>query len=124
MFVGRRAESWHRSLGVTSNSEYTNLFPFFMKPTTRLLQHTARITLFTRKNCGLCDVAKSVLNNVAKTRSFEYDEIDVMAPGEREWRNAYEFDVPVVGNTTYLYRHSRAHTAVIVTCPAHIPHLC
>ena len=71
-----------------------------MKPTVRLLQHTARITLFTRKNCGLCDVAKSVLNNVAKTRSFEYNEIDVMAPGESEWKNAYEFDVPVVSSAT------------------------
>lgn len=84
-------------LNWTLISEHGSSSSSLMKPTARLLQHTARITLFTRKNCGLCDVAKSVLNNVAKTRSFEYDEIDVMAPGEREWRNAYEFDVPVVG---------------------------
>ncbi len=94
-----------------------------MKLTARLLQHTARITLFTRKNCGLCDVAKSVLNNVGKTRSFEYNEIDVMAPGEKEWRNAYEFDVPVVGTATGSYRHSRAKTAFTGTRPAHLPHL-
>lgn len=94
-----------------------------MKPTARLLQHTARITLFTRKNCGLCDVAKSVLNNVAKTRSFEYDEIDVMAPGKREWKDAYEFDVPVVGGATWSYRHSKADTAGTDTRPAHLPHL-
>ena len=94
-----------------------------MKPTVRLLQHTARITLFTRKNCGLCDVAKSVLNNVAKTRSFEYDEIDVMAPGEREWKNAYEFDVPVVGDASDPYMHSRANAAVAGTRPADFPHL-
>ena len=95
-----------------------------MKPTARLLQHTARITLFTRKNCGLCDVAKSVLNNVGKTRSFEYDEIDVMAPGEGEWKNAYEFDVPVVGTAKCSYSHSKAKTAVTDTRPTHLPHLC
>ena len=94
-----------------------------MRSTVRLLQHTARITFFTRKNCGLCDVAKSVLNNVSKTRSFEYNEIDVMAPEEREWKNAYEFDVPVVGNATGSYTHSRANIAVTGTRPTHLPHL-
>ena len=94
-----------------------------MKPTVRLLQHTARITLFTRKNCGLCDVAKSVLDNVAKTRSFEYDVIDVMAPGEREWKNAYEFDVPVVEISGDPYMHSRANTAVTGTRPTDFPYL-
>ena len=68
-----------------------------MRPTARLLQHTARITLFTRQDCGLCDTAKSVLNSLGKKRSFEYNEIDVMAPEQEQWKNAYEFDVPVVG---------------------------
>ncbi|KAK0509637.1 hypothetical protein JMJ35_008031 [Cladonia borealis] len=82
-----------------------------MKSTARLLQHTARITLFTRKNCGLCDVAKSVLNNVGKTRSFEYNEIDVMAPGEGEWKNAYEFDVPVVHVQRIFHTYSKPDIA-------------
>ena len=38
-----------------------------------------------------------MLNNLGKRRSFEYNEIDVMAPEQQEWKNAYEFDVPVVG---------------------------
>ena len=71
-----------------------------MRPTARLLQHTARITLFTRQDCGLCDTAKSVLNSLGKKRSFEYNEIDVMAPEQKQWKNAYEFDVPVVGIAT------------------------
>ena len=71
-----------------------------MRPTARLLQHTARITLFTRQDCGLCDTAKSVLNSLGKKRSFEYNEIDVMAPEQEQWKNAYEFDVPVVGIVT------------------------
>ena len=67
-----------------------------MKSTARLLQHTARVTLFTRQNCGLCDTAKLVLKSLGQKRSFEYNEIDVMAPGQQQWKNAYEFDVPVV----------------------------
>ena len=64
-----------------------------------------------------------MLNNVGKTRSFEYSEIDVMAPGEEEWKNAYEFDVPVVGTATDLHRHSKAKITIIGTRPAHLPHL-
>ena len=109
---------------VLGRDSVSKVFPFLMKSTARLLQHTARITLFTRKNCGLCDVAKSVLNSVGKTRSFEYDEIDVMAPGEGEWKNAYEFDVPVVGTAKRSYSHSKAKTAVTDTRPTHLPHLC
>lgn len=77
-----------------------------MRPTARLLQHTARVTLFTRKNCGLCDTAKSVLHSLGKKRSFEYNEIDVMAPEQEQWKNAYEFDVPVVGiHSSFEFRY-------------------
>ncbi len=67
-----------------------------MRPTSHFLQHTARITLFTRSNCGLCETAKSVLGNLGKKRSFEYNEVDVMATGQNQWKDLYEFDTPVV----------------------------
>ncbi|KAL9099239.1 MAG: hypothetical protein Q9163_005230, partial [Psora crenata] len=54
------------------------------------------ITLFTRRNCSLCDTARSTLREVGKTRSFEYCEIDVMSTGQERWKDAYEFDAPVV----------------------------
>ena len=41
-----------------------------------------------------------MLNSLGKKRSFEYNEIDVMAPEQEQWKNAYEFDVPVVGIVT------------------------
>ena len=72
-----------------------------MRPTTQLLQHTARITLFTRANCSLCATAKSVIGHVGKTRSFDYQEIDVMAPDQQLWR-IYEYDTPVVRKVTVL----------------------
>ncbi|KAI4122419.1 MAG: hypothetical protein LQ347_006504 [Umbilicaria vellea] len=66
-----------------------------MRPSPTLLQHTARITLFTRANCSLCETAKTVLSNVKKGREFEYNEINVMEPGQRQWKDLYEFDTPV-----------------------------
>ncbi|MCJ1392035.1 hypothetical protein MMC18_004902 [Xylographa bjoerkii] len=67
-----------------------------MRPTVSLRQHSARLILFTRANCSLCSSAKAVLANVEKRRSFEYNEVDVMAKGQKEWKDMYEFDVPVV----------------------------
>lgn len=69
-----------------------------MPPTSQLLQHTARITLFTRSNCGLCETAKSVLEGLGKKRRFEYNEIDVMTSNATQWKELYEFDTPVVRN--------------------------
>lgn len=67
-----------------------------MRQTAQLLQHTARLTLFTRPNCSLCDSAKTVLQIVAKKRSFDFNEIDIMLPGQNEYKDLYEFDTPVV----------------------------
>ena len=67
-----------------------------MRPTTALLQHSARVTLFTRSNCSLCDTAKSTINQLAARRSFDLAQIDVMAPDQALWKDLYEFDTPVV----------------------------
>jgi hypothetical protein len=31
-----------------------------------------------------------------KRRSFEYIETDIMEPGNKSWKDVYEFDVPVL----------------------------
>jgi len=67
-----------------------------MFPSVRLLQHACRITLFTRANCQLCVNAKQTLSNVWDVRPFEYEELDVMTPEGKIWRDLYEFDTPVV----------------------------
>ena len=74
-----------------------------MRPTSRLMQHGARITLFTRVNCSLCGNAKSVLSNLEKKRSFEYNQIDVMASDQMHWKDLYEFDTPVVTCVIFCY---------------------
>lgn len=64
------------------------------RATSRLLD--CRITFFTRSPCGLCDSAKAVVQNVNKTRPLQYQEVNVMEPGQERWKDVYEFDTPVV----------------------------
>jgi glutaredoxin len=63
---------------------------------TRALLSPARLTLFTRAGCGLCDTAKNTVLQLQKRRSFEYVEADIMEPGNKSWKDVYEFDVPVL----------------------------
>lgn len=67
-----------------------------MLPTKPLLQFSARVTLFTRQNCSLCETAKAVVNLTTRQRPFDYREIDVMSAGQEPWKALYEFDTPVV----------------------------
>ena len=83
-------------------SECTITQTLQMRPTIALLQHSARLTLFTRTNCSLCSSAKALLANLEQRRSFEYHEVNVMAEGQQEWKDMYEFDVPVVGCGSYI----------------------
>ncbi|KAF2722791.1 hypothetical protein K431DRAFT_211313, partial [Polychaeton citri CBS 116435] len=67
-----------------------------MRPTGALLRYCVRLTLFTRDNCSLCDDAWHNLSKVWDRRPFEFDKIDVMAAGNKKWKELYEFDTPVV----------------------------
>ncbi|KAF9740899.1 hypothetical protein PMIN06_011174 [Paraphaeosphaeria minitans] len=64
------------------------------RASSRLLQ--SRITFFTRSPCSLCNTAKTAVQNVRKERNFDYEEINVMEPGQERWRDVYEFDTPVI----------------------------
>ncbi|PSR92402.1 hypothetical protein BD289DRAFT_364577 [Coniella lustricola] len=66
-----------------------------MRVSNRLLQQ-CRITLFTRKHCGLCISARSVLSDVWDIRPFEFKEVDIVKPESQEWKDLYDFDVPVI----------------------------
>lgn len=68
-----------------------------MPPSVRLLQHTVRVTLFTRENCSICEKGKKVIQEISKRRTFDYRQVDVMASDQQQWKPLYEFDTPVVG---------------------------
>ncbi|KAJ5279746.1 hypothetical protein N7478_005118 [Penicillium angulare] len=63
---------------------------------TRSLLSQARLTLFTRASCGLCDTAKHTVIKLQKRRPFEYVEKDIMDPVNVSWKEVYDYDVPVL----------------------------
>lgn len=67
-----------------------------MFPTPALLSRGVRLTFFTRVNCSLCDTAKHNVNQLLKRKPLPYSEIDVMATGNKMWKDVYEFDTPVL----------------------------
>lgn len=95
-----------------------------MRPTLNLHMHSARITLFTRANCSLCSTAKSVISSLGKRRSFEYNEVDVMAAGQQQWKDLYEFDTPVVRHGVIAnWLGAMLMGGAIGTRPEDIPHI-
>lgn len=90
-----------------------------MFATRALRQYTAQLTLFTRANCGLCDVAKERLAEVLKQRTVDYAEIDIMAPDQKKWRDCYDFDVPVLHVERVFHTYSKPN---LVTSPTKLMH--
>ncbi len=81
------------------------MYPF-LKPASlvfKRLSHTGgpmvHMKLYTKQNCMLCEEAKSVLNRALKragNRNFDYEEVDIEAPGNGRIWDKYRYDVPVV----------------------------
>ena len=67
-----------------------------MFPTRILLSQAARVTLFTRAGCGLCDTAKHTVVQLNQRKPFDYKEMDIMTPENKSWRDIYDIDVPVL----------------------------
>ena len=74
-----------------------------MRKTVQLLQCRVLLTLFTRRNCSLCDNARSVISNLAKKQVFDYEQVDVME--QQQWKMLYEFDTPVVSVALNHIKH-------------------
>lgn len=81
-----------------------------MKPTSRLLQHSIRVTLFTRSKCSLCEIAKTVVKSTSQSKTFDYREIDIMSDGQESWKQ-YEFDTPVVHVQRVFHTYSKPDIA-------------
>ena len=70
---------------------------------------TAKLTLYSRKDCCLCDDMKAVVNKVAANLALEIDEIDV--DGSSELREKFGNEVPVLfidGRKAFKYRVTAA----------------
>jgi len=65
----------------------------------------ARVTLYTRAGCCLCDDAKQVLEAARRRAGFDLEEIDIDA--DAGLRNLYNDEVPVVainGRKAFKYK--------------------
>ena len=66
---------------------------------------TAKLTLYSRKDCCLCDDMKAVIRQVAANLPLEIDEIDV--DGSPDLREKFGDEVPVLfidGRKAFKYR--------------------
>lgn len=78
-----------------------------MRASRPLFIYSAKLTLFTRTRCSLCDVAKLNIAQVQKKRTIDYNEVDVMAPGQQQWKNLYEFETPVLHVERVFHTYSK-----------------
>ena len=65
----------------------------------------AKLALYSRQDCCLCDEMKAVIRQVAATASFDFEEIDIDT--DRELRERYNDEVPVLfidGRKSFKYR--------------------
>jgi glutaredoxin len=64
-----------------------------------------KVTLYTRKNCCLCEDAKRVLESVRLRTGFELEEVDI--DSDAGLRRIYNDEVPVIainGSKAFKYR--------------------
>ncbi len=67
----------------------------------------AKVTLYTRAGCCLCDDAKHVLERARRNVRFELEEVDI--DSDAELRRIYNEEVPVIainGAKAFKYRVS------------------
>jgi len=65
----------------------------------------AKVTLYTRRQCCLCENAKQVLVAARAHAPFEFEEVDI--DGDAELRTRYNDEVPVIaidGKKAFKYR--------------------
>jgi len=76
-----------------------------------------RLTLFTARNCSLCDGMKVVLQRLRQRVPFELSEVDINAVGSEQWRRQYRYDIPVLHlNDQLLVKHRIYDEAHVLKC--------
>ena len=65
-----------------------------------------RVTFFTRPECSLCQGALYVIKRVQVRTPFDLDCVDISAPENQRWHDAYRNDIPVIHlNGVEVFRH-------------------
>jgi len=65
-----------------------------------------RITFFTRQDCELCEAAWFVIDKVRREIPFEWEKVDIAAPGNKTALERYGEHIPVVHlDGQEIFRH-------------------
>jgi len=68
--------------------------------TSKILPQKISLTLFAKDGCSLCDKAKVVVEEVRDSnkvsKKFNLQYVDITQPLNKQWWDAYCFDVPVL----------------------------
>lgn len=65
-----------------------------------------QLTFFTKPDCPLCDAAWFVIEKVCAGRNIRVEKIDIAAPGNERWFQAYRHDIPVIHlDGREIFRH-------------------
>jgi len=65
-----------------------------------------QVTFFTKPDCSLCHAAMYVLRRLRARHPFDLRKVDITAPGNEAWHQAYGEHIPVVHlNGREVFRH-------------------
>lgn len=90
-----------------------------MRPASVLRMYTAHLTLFTHQHCSLCHVAKASLATFLERRPVSHAEIDIFEPEHKQWRDLYEYDVPVLHVERVHHTYSKPDLKTMVAKVMH-----
>ena len=67
---------------------------------------TAKIKLFTKEGCTLCDKVKDVLLEIKSDYPHSLEQVDITDVDNQEWYEKYKYDIPVLHlNDKYWIKH-------------------
>ncbi|ODV84478.1 hypothetical protein CANARDRAFT_29028 [[Candida] arabinofermentans NRRL YB-2248] len=76
-----------------------------MRSYTTTVKSSINLTFFSKPNCGLCDEAKSKLNDILNnskvqplvaSNAIDLKTIDITEDGNKSWFDCYRYDIPVL----------------------------
>lgn len=81
-----------------------------IRPLSTQKSQLIRLTLYTKKNCSLCDEAKETIEDLYPNR-FTFDEVDITK--NRELFRKFKLDIPVFYyNGAFLMQHRASKEAL------------
>lgn len=64
------------------------------------------LTLFTKDNCQLCDIALAAIESSVPSSRYELEKVDITLPENKAWFTKYRYDIPVFHlNGAFLMKH-------------------